>query len=288
MEEPAPRTSRLVDAVLGVAAIPIWAAVSVTKGIARATAPIGRVVLHPPIIDKRLHPARAVDMLADRGRRARVNAGDDLKRLVAVIAPAVVQEVLNTLDLNAIVHERVDIDDLVATVDIEAIINRVDIDDVVRRVDLDAIVDRIDIDIVAKRLDIDAVADRIDLDRIVERLDLDKVVARVDIDAVIDRVDLVALAEEIIDGIDLPEIIRESTGSMTSEVVRDVRIQSIEADERVTRIIDRLLRRGRARQTDAPGEPESLAAARQRSTHGGQHRSNSEGGQTFSGPTSRS
>jgi hypothetical protein len=258
MEQPGPRAPKLVDAVLGAAAIPMWAAVSVTRGVARAAAPIWRVVLHPPIIDKRLHPARAVDMLADRGRRARLNVGDDLRPFVAAVVPAVVQEVLNTLDLNQIVRERVDLDGLVASVDIDAIINRVDIDEVVRRVDLDAIVDRIDLDIVAKRLDVDAVADRIDLDRIVERLDLDKIVARVDIDAVIDRVDLVALAEQVIDGIDLPEIIRESTGSMASEVVRDVRIQSIEADERMAHIIDRLLRRTRARHTDAPGEPESL------------------------------
>jgi hypothetical protein len=258
VDEPGPRAPKVIDAILGVAAIPFWAAVSVTRGIARAAAPIGHVVLHPPLVDERLHPARAVDMLADRGRRARLNAGDDLQRLVAAVVPAVVQEVLDALDLNAIVRERVDIDGLVASVDIDAIINRVDIDEVVRRVDLDAIVDRIDIDIVAKRLDIDAVADRIDLDRIVDRLDLDKIVARVDVDAVIDRVDLVTLAEQVIDGIDLPEIIRESSGSMASEVVRDVRIQSIEADERVANIIDRLLRRRRARQTDAPGEPESL------------------------------
>jgi len=258
MEQARPKAAKVVDAVLGVAALPIWAAAMVTRGIARTTAPIARIVLHPPLIDERLHPARAVDMLANRGRRTRLKAGDDVQRLVAVIVPAVAREVLNTLDLTTIVRERVDLDDLVATVDIEAIINRVDIDEVVRRVDLDAIVDRIDVDIVAKRLDIDAVADRIELDRIVERLDLDKIVARVDVDAVINRVDLVALAEQIIDGIDLPEIIRESTGSMASEVVRDVRVQSIEADERVAHIIDRLLRRGRARHTDAPGEPESL------------------------------
>jgi hypothetical protein len=240
VDEPGPSAPKVVDAVLFAAAVPIRAAVSVTRGIARAVVPIGHVVLHPPLIDKRLHPARAVDLLADRGRRARLDAGEELRRLVAAVVPAVLQEVLNTVDLNAIVRERVDIDD------------------VVRRVDLDAIVDRIDLDIVAKRLDVDAVADRIDLDRIADRLDLDKIVARVDVDAVIDRVDLVALAEQVIDGIDLPEIIRESSGSMASEVVRDVRIQSIEADERVAHIIDRLLRRRRARHTDAPGEPESL------------------------------
>jgi hypothetical protein len=262
VNEPRPKAPKVVDAVLGVAAIPIWAAVSVTKGLARAAAPIGHVVLHPPLIDKRLHPARALDsafdMLSVRGRTARSSAEDGFKRLVAAVVPAVVQEVLDTLDLNAIVRERVDLNGLVASVDIDAIINRVDIDDVVRRVDLDAIVDRIDVDIVAKRLDIDAVADRIDLDRIVERLDLDKIVARVDVDAVIDRVDLVAIAEQVIADIDLPEIIRESSGSMASEVVRDVRVQSIEADERVAHIIDRLLRRRRVRETDAPGEPESL------------------------------
>jgi hypothetical protein len=240
VDEPGPSVPKAVDAVLFAAAVPIRAAVSVTRGIARAVVPIGHVVLHPPLIDKRLHPARAVDLLADRGRRARLDAGEELRRLVAAVVPAVLQEVLNTVDLNAIVRERVDIDD------------------VVRRVDLDAIVDRIDLDIVAKRLDVDAVADRIDLDRIADRLDLDKIVARVDVDAVIDRVDLVALAEQVIDGIDLPEIIRESSGSMASEVVRDVRIQSIEADERVAHIIDRLLRRRQARHTDAPGEPESL------------------------------
>jgi hypothetical protein len=258
VNEARPRVPKVVDAVLGVAAVPIWAAVSVTKGLARAAAPIGHVVLHPPLIDRRLHPARALDILAVRGRTARLSAEDGLKRVVAAVVPAVLQEVLNTLDLNAIVRERVDLDGLVATVDIDAIINRVDIDDVVRRVDLDAIVDRIDVDIVAKRLDIDAVADRIDLDRVVERLDLDKIVARVDVDAVIDRVDLVALAEQVIADIDLPEIIRESSGSMASEVVRDVRVQSIEADERVAHIVDRLLRRKRIRETDAPGEPESL------------------------------
>ncbi len=36
------------------------------------------------------------------------------------------------------------------------------------------------------------------------KVDLDAVAAKLDIDAVLDRVDLVELAEEIIDGVDLP------------------------------------------------------------------------------------
>jgi hypothetical protein len=255
MKEPGHRAPNAVDVVLGAAAIATWTAVSVTKGVARAVRPLGHAVLHPPLIDERLHPARAVERLAGRGRRARREIGIDLERLVTAVVPAVVQEVLDAIDLNAIVRERVDIDGLVVTVDLDAIIDRVDIDAVVGRVDVDAIIDRVDLDTVAKRLDIDAIADRIDLDRIVSRLDLDRVVARVDIDAVIDRVDLIALAEEIVTGIDLPEIIRESTGSMASEVVRDVRVQSIDADERLAHIVDRLLRRHRSRQTELPRQP---------------------------------
>jgi hypothetical protein len=55
--------------------------------------------------------------------------------------------------------------------------------------------------------------------------------------------DLIALANEIIDGVDLPEIIRESTGSMASETVQGVRMQSIGADQAVSRAVDRLLLR---------------------------------------------
>jgi hypothetical protein len=259
MEEPDHGVPKVVDAALGAAAIAVGMAVSVTRGVARAAAPVGRVVLHPPLIDKRLHPGRALDMLAERGRRARLKPDGELEQLVAAVVPAVVQEVLNTLDLNAIVRQRVDIDAIVLSVDIGAIIERVDIDAVVRSVDVNAIINRVDIDTIVRRLDLDAIADRIDIDRIVDRLDIDSIVAKVDIDAIIDRVDVVGLAEQVIEGIDLPELIRESTGSMSSEVVRDVRVQSMEADEKLAHIIDRMFRRRRPRDTDAPGEPESLA-----------------------------
>jgi hypothetical protein len=95
----------------------------------------------------------------------------------------------------------------------------------------------------------------------VERIDIDATVSRVDVDAIVDRVDIVGLAEEVVNGIDLPEIIRESTRSMASEVVCDARMQSIEADLAIARLVDRLIRRRRARRTDAPSEPESVTRA---------------------------
>ena len=64
-----------------------------------------------------------------------------------------------------------------------------------------------------------------------------------DIDAIIARIDILGLAEYVVEGIDLPGIIRSSTGSMASEGIREVRRQGISADERVAHLVDRLLRR---------------------------------------------
>jgi hypothetical protein len=271
-----------VDAVLGLAAMATSTAASVTRLFGRAAAPVGRLIMHPPILNERLHPARLVEAFADRGHVARTSAGDDLSRIIAAVVPPVVDEVLDSLDLTSLVRERVDIDALVSTVDVAAIIDRLDIDEIVskvdidgilRQVDVDAIVAKVDIDAVVRQVDvnaiarqvdvdaivrqvdIDAIAKRIDVDAIADRIEVDAIVSRVDIDAIVRRLDLVSIAEEVVNGIDLPEIIRQSTGSMASDVVRDVRMESVEADIAIARLIDRVIRRRRARHTDAPGEP---------------------------------
>jgi hypothetical protein len=98
------------------------------------------------------------------------------------------------------------------------------------------------------------VRERVDLDAIVGEVDIDAVAARLDIDAVIDRVDLVGLAQGVMDALDLPAIIRGSTASVASESVQDVRLQSIAADEVVTRVVDRLLLRRRHQPPGPNGE----------------------------------
>ena len=303
MEERARQTSSkltvpvAIDAALGAAAVATSAAAWVVRRFARAAAGVGGIVMHPPILTERLHPARLVEALADRGRATRTSTGADLNQIIAAVVPPVVYEVLDNLDITALVLDRVDIDTLVSAVDVEAIVDRVDIaaiverldidaivsnvdidaivrkvnidaiasqldiDAIVSRVDVDAIVSQLDVDAIVSQVDLDAIANRIDLDAIVERIDVDAIVSRVDVDAVVRRLDLVGLAEEVVNGIDLPEIIRESTGSMASDVVRDVRMQSIDADVAIAHLIDRILRRRRARRTDAPGEPESLTQA---------------------------
>src|SRR5215472_13767424 len=67
------------------------------------------------------------------------------------------------------------------------------------------------------------------------------VVARIDFEAVVDR--------QVVDDMDLPDLIRDSTGTMASEGVVGLRMQGIEADERVSKIVDKVLLRRNARKT---------------------------------------
>ncbi|NTY59839.1 hypothetical protein [Mycolicibacterium sphagni] len=85
---------------------------------------------------------------------------------------------------------------------------------------------------------------QIDLTALVrDSVDIDAIVAEVDIDAIIARIDLIGLADQIIDGVDLPAIIRESTGSVTAEVMTDVRTQTARADDVISGFVDRMLGR---------------------------------------------
>jgi len=207
---------------------------------------------------------------AAQGRALRAQWAVLLARTAGHVAREVVAVVLPALDLTTLVLKHVDLDRIAAALDLDAAVARVDLDAAVARVDLDAavarvdigaIVDRIDLDAVAARIDIEAIAarldldqlaagldvsavvDRVDLDAVAARLDADRVVARVDLDAVVARLDLVGIAQSVIDAIDLPEIVRESTGALSSDAVRAVRAESRRADDRVAGMFDRLLRR---------------------------------------------
>ena len=103
----------------------------------------------------------------------------------------------------------------------------------------------VDIDAAVARVDLDAAVGRVDLDAAVARVDLDGAVALVDLDAIIDRIDLVGIVGEVLDELDLPAIIRDSTGSMASETVHGVRMTGITADDAISRVVDRALFRRR-------------------------------------------
>lgn len=88
------------------------------------------------------------------------------------------------------------------------------------------------------RLDLQARGERVlaaGIETILDELDLNAL-AR-------ERLDLIGLADEVVDGIDLPAIIRQSTDSVTAEVMSDVRTQGERADDLVSGFVDRLLGR---------------------------------------------
>jgi hypothetical protein len=136
---------------------------------------------------------------------------------------------------------------------------------------LDAVVPRA-ADVILSRLDLTGIVltrvqlepiimralDELDLTEIVlSRVDIDAIVAKADVEAIIDRVPIVPIADYVIDEIDLPQIIRQSTGGVATEAINSVRVQSFGADQWAARLTDAIVRR-RHRDVDAPGDPESL------------------------------
>ena len=93
----------------------------------------------------------------------------------------------------------------------------------------------------------------VDLTKLVrENVDLDALMTTVDLDAIVQRIDVAEVADRVLQTIDLAAIIRESTESVTSEVVQGVRLRGADADMAVVRTIDRLLGR-RSQPVSEPG-----------------------------------
>ena len=89
---------------------------------------------------------------------------------------------------------------------------------------------------------VDSVLDRMNLtDIVIDRVDIDEVVAKANLVEIIDRLPLIDLANYIIAEIDLPTIIRESTGGMATEVINTTRMQAIDSDAVLERVVDRSL-----------------------------------------------
>jgi len=127
----------------------------------------------------------------------------------------------------------------------------------------DAILERLDLtDLVIQRVDlrrvVESTLDEMDLTALVlQRVDVNAIVGAADIDAVIHRVPIVTIADYVIDEIDLPQIIRDSTSGVAGEALDSLRRQGVGADMLLAGFVDRIVRR-RGRDLDAPGEPESL------------------------------
>jgi hypothetical protein len=239
--------TELADVVVGTA----WGATRVTGRLAaaggRVAAPVVSVVLRPPLVPRRLQPARGVALVTEQWRTDRPDTVRSLGQWSSTMLPSGIQAALRQVDVQACVDAVLD------AVDLDAVVAGV-----VRRMDVDAVVAQ-----VLARLDLSAVVsaalDQLDLNEVVDaalqELDLTKIV--------MDRVDLVTVAEYVVAEIDLPEIVRASTGSMASETVRGLRMQGVGADQAVTRAVDKVLFRRAHRRAAAETLPRQEPSAEQ-------------------------
>ena len=131
---------------------------------------------------------------------------------------------------------------------------------------VDAIVSRVNItELVISRVDlrvvIEAALDQLDLtDIVVQRVDVDRIVAQANVEDVIDRVPMIQIADYIIEEIDLPQIIRESTGGIAMDAFTSTRLSAARTDDFVSRLVDALLLRRKGRDLDV-AVPENSPAS---------------------------
>lgn len=238
------------DVSLGIADVLLTSATAVNRrGAALAGPALGTV-------SRTLSHATHTDSLARdlqaRGARVRSDARIRLSLLLDRLVPSILAAVLQRTDLTAVVHEQVDIDQLVKDVDLDGVASRLDIDAVAARLDVDAVVARLDLTRI--------VLERVDLTRIVlERVDMDRVVPDV-----LAHIDLVGIAEYLIDAIDLPQIVRDSSGALASDTVRGARLRGVAGDRAIQRLRDRMLHGDHGNHGDhgdhgieGPGSPEA-------------------------------
>lgn len=241
----------LLDLAVGALASTAAATRPVRRRAAAVAGSAAHVVLRPPVLASRYQPETWLTALTRSGEERRTELFHAFSALLDELVPLVAEALLRRIDLTGAVQRFVDLDAVVAGVDLDSVASRLDIDAVARRLNLDAVVARLDLTGIVRN--------QVDLDALVASVDLDAAAARLDLDAVIARLDLVGLAEDVIAEVDLPEIIRESTGSVASETVRGVRMQSISGDQAIGRAVERLrLRRARRETTDEP-EPSRTA-----------------------------
>lgn len=260
-------------AAIGLAVSGARWSVRVIETLARGAGIAASIATSPKLVREPLRQAR--DAVDERDARWRLERSADeavASRFLRELVPRMVEATLDQLDLNELVRARINVNAIVESVDLDVVAKRFPVDDVVSRIDVDDIVARVDLQRVIERVDMDAVASRIDIDAIAGRLDVDAIAGRLDLDTVVGRLDLTAIAREVLEELDLPEMIRETMGSMTSESVGGIRVQTMNADRAVSRLVDRVFRRD-----DELIEVDSPAAAeRDTRPEGERHTSSTE------------
>lgn len=206
----------VVDAAIGITVTSVEVTSDAVHFVAHITAPItnpvANFIVNPPFLPTQLRPNSIFTALTDRGRVARYAMDNELSQAANSLSPVIVEAVLERIDLTDIVIDQVDLTRVVQ-----------------------------------------AVLDDMDLTQIViDRVDIDAIASKLDMNPIIDRIPIIDIANYVIDEIDLPKIVRESTGGLAGEAVRGVRLQSMELDDSLSEGVDKIIRRKR-RKTEVSG-----------------------------------
>lgn len=113
------------DVLVGAISVGIAGAVGAGRAAYRATRPLARLVLEPPFLPASRHPGRLVESLARRGRADRAVAILAVGGALDALAPQVVARVLQAIPLTELIEDNVDIEAIVATIDLAEITERV-------------------------------------------------------------------------------------------------------------------------------------------------------------------
>jgi hypothetical protein len=200
------------------------------RGLARVTSTVARTpVVGAPMRATESYLAEWSDRAEVEQARNRALLGEFVRRLAPEVATAVVQQL-----------------------DVGTLVDQLPIDSIIAQVDIDSLLDHLDIDAIVSRVDIGALLERIDVQAIIDRVDIDAIVGRVDLDGLMKRIDIGPLAAGVLDEVDIGAIVRESTGSITGDVVDGGRVTAMRLDGFLARTSDRVLFRRRPRRLDGP------------------------------------
>ena len=156
-------------------------------------------------------------------------------------------------ELATAVIAQLDMDALMGQLPIDAIVARVDIDALLEKVNVEGIIERVDVERIIERVDVEKIIERVDVENIIERVDVNAIVGRVDVQAIMGKVDIAPMAQEIISEVDIGAIVRQSTGSITGDMVDGGRLTAMRIDGFVDRITDRILLRHKPRDLAVAG-----------------------------------
>lgn len=87
-----------------------------------------------------------------------------------------------------------------------------------------------------------AIISRVDLTEVVVRhVNINEIVAQADINPILDRIPMTEIADYVIEEIDLPSLVRESTGGVADDILGLLRLQAIETDNFFSNLVDKVL-----------------------------------------------